>query len=583
MKKFTDIYIISFLLLLPIFFAGFYSDDFADQYLVLYNEFWIFAVNQWFDMGTFRPITWFIKYYVGFYDNQIFFRIFTILLTFGYVYFFSLIVKYLFNYKYQLLFIFLSISQVKYYIMTDSGLDLHNTYQLMLFFISIQSYLFLKYLISKRSIYLNLSLIFMVLSNLIMESFILFGLIYISSYLIHKYLIDTKNFKLKSLLDRNLILLLLVFLILFLINSVFRFYLISEISQRQHDSIYKVDSNFFNIIKSYFYYILIALKLPEFKSFRVEGSSLQVVYNVSLSLLLFLSVFFFYIKNNFFFSKKLSQIKQIDINSSPKIYYLILSFGILLLSPVLISLSSKYQVQNISSELYYPYFGVILGINLITIYFFHKIKNIFKLICLIYFLISSVIIYSNNIKIIDFRNKDFHYPPQMLISILEHPSTINFFNLTSVDKLKSKTEKEFIKKQNELLPFAFKTNKDFYDPLVSSKYLKINYEISDKIDRYLDYSCDKIKCYFTYTEKNFIDSNNKKYAYLAVKHRQLEYQNFNIFNLNYNHVLSTYNLSGRQTTKDETSYEMVYWSKFFYIFKFNIDDYDDINHIMVLN
>ena len=171
----------------------------------------------------------------------------------------------------------------------------------------------------------------------------------------------------------------------------------------------------------------------------------------------------------------------------------------------------------------------------------------------------------------------------MLISILEHPSTINFFNLTSVDKLKSKTEKEFIKKQNELLPFAFKTNKDFYDPLVSSKYLKINYEISDKIDRYLDYSCDKIKCYFTYTEKNFIDSNNKKYAYLAVKHRQLEYQNFNIFNLNYNHVLSTYNLSGRQTTKDETSYEMVYWSKFFYIFKFNIDDYDDINHIMVLN
>ena len=531
------IFLISIISFLPVFEAGPYSDDYAD-FSIYYSEWYGFFKYQFFEsMGTFRPLGWFIKQISRTYieSNLFYFRLITYVFhSLAFLFFSISIYNFTKNKYFSFLTLLLFFAQLKFWNGTDSNLDLHNTYQIILFFLSLSILFFSKFYINYNQKYFILSILFFFISSLILESFIFFILIYAFIIYFNRNNIDKKIFN----INISIIILTLFFLIF--INSINKI-ILDDLDLRETyadplRNIFSIKLLFkyvLSIIWSYskiihdFFVIEIDLDLDQF-------NNSQKIKHLVLSIVLFSLCFIFMNLIESCFQK------DEKIFTKESLTVILITF---LTAPVLILIATKYQQTDFKNfsylEIYYHQMLMHLGICIFFAGVISKInfKFLRYLIVLIICLVAISNFSKNSLKV-DERNVYFKTQYIYLKNILKRHEIISLFTKDTMTKIKlpikhkfekdydldiSKRKKYFTSRRGGLAdalfyPYINITNCDKQnDDECNKAFNSQNY-----INNFINY-----KCYNNYCYVYHFDPKDLKLTFF-INHDLDKYRNFNI-------------------------------------------------------
>lgn len=497
--------IIILILIYPIFIAGKFSDDFGDIHG--YTREWFgFFMHQWSDtegMGVFRPLGWIIKHFFNYYDNLITFRFTTALLTVGYVYFFSYIFYFFTqNNLYRTLFIIVYLSQLNLFGCTDSCLDLHNTYQFNLFFLSISQYYLLKSLEKTNLLNLALYTIFTILCFFIIETFLAILLV----HLILVYIKRNNNFK------KFIIIIMSIFSLIIFLNLIFRF-----INYENIEPTYSVTGNLENISSIFMNFLIYIYQTfnPVFDVYDFYVSEINYQSFIFISIILFILLTLFFHHNFIYFYDNSNQL------STPTLFFVGISFLILPVS--MITFSVKYNL-NFGNQLYYPYLLTQIGASFLITTLILKSKKFIRFFLIIILIYSGTLNFINNTISVYNRNIDFYYPVKLIDNFFQNDSIqINLGHNRNIDlPLQSKTESIYLERKKEILKYNFKKRDDLYFGIIDRNYLNN----TDSKYSFI-HNCDYLKCEFIIENQNS-DLSDKYDLFIGYSHNLKNYQNFKI-------------------------------------------------------
>lgn len=436
----TTFFLFGILILSPILFSDYFGDDIYNfqvhgavpAYYDSVYDLTVFYFKKWvFEQGRFFPGAFYAYYVFWLFDNVVSYKIFLVVCILINIIAFSYLV-YMLTKNIKLVFLFsitvLLLFQFKYY--HDSFLSFHGLIQLVFLYVTIALIFLIKFFEKKNKYYLVLSTLFYTFSLLTYEISFSFLLIFIIIIFVY-----SENLKTKIV---NFIIFILPYVAIFSLNIYIRHIGVAN------EGAYSINFNFMTILKTYIFQI--SSTLPLSYIFKDVNVWLKLLFAFIFMLFLFISF------------------KRISKNKDERVMYLI-GFALIFLTPILITLSPKYQSEIRFGVGYIPVYIQYFGLGILIATFISSLNNLFY--------------------------KNLGYLALIVIGIIHLKSNINVV----------KNVNDIIENKRKILAIALDKNKNIFNDndnvcfngenqIHSKEYLNIY--VNKKLNVYSNlYDCDK--------------------------------------------------------------------------------------------